>query len=91
MSEDKKDEQKLRNDNKFIHIRLSEENTAEINSICSEIGKNVKSELVNALIKGVKRDKKLKIAQKLTKVDKLAEAMKDPVKRKAIQEILNGK
>lgn len=78
-------------DNKFIHVRLNEENSAEIKSISEEVGKNINAELVNQIIKSIKRERKLKMAQSMTKEDRYAKALKDPEIRKQIDAILNAK
>lgn len=79
-------------DKEFIHVRLSKENTAEMKSISEEIGHpNVISILVNEIIKRTGRNRKIEIARKLTEVDELLNAMKDPEKKKAIEAIMRAK
>lgn len=69
----------VKNDKKFVHLRLNEKNSADIVSICAQIGReDVHSELTNRIVASVSKEKKLKIAQEIQTEDLRAKALKDP-------------
>lgn len=74
---------------KFVHVRLNEENTTDIKSVCAEVGRDdVQAELVNRIVASVSKGKKLKLAQEIQSEDLRAKALKDPKIMAQLDEII---